>query len=199
LIDQLEAAQRALRGQHLAAQLLDQEQRPLVAPRPVPKALLEDEDAESERRDQQERARLHDDPAPEYRAQRIRPAAQHPLIVVADNDGDILQLIEARLSRRGYDVVAVADGERALAAVRELEPAAVVLDWAMPGLEGPDVCAHLKADPVTAPIPVVMLSASAMADDVARGLAHGADGYLTKPFEIDELDGLLKRLIAASR
>jgi CheY-like chemotaxis protein len=83
--------------------------------------------------------------------------------------------------------------------VREHAPAAVVLDWAMPGLEGPEVCERLKADPGMARIPVVMLSASAMRDDVARGLAHGADGYLTKPFEIDELDGLLKRLIAASR
>jgi CheY-like chemotaxis protein len=119
--------------------------------------------------------------------------------VVADNDGDILRLISARLSRRGYEVVAVGEGEQALAAVREHAPAAVVLDWAMPGLEGPEVCARLKADPGTARTPVVMLSASAMREDVARGLAHGADGYLTKPFEIDELDGLLKRLIAASR
>jgi CheY-like chemotaxis protein len=124
---------------------------------------------------------------------------EHPVIVVADNDGDILRLISARLARRGYEVVAVEDGEQALAAVRERRPAAVLLDWAMPGLEGPDVCARLKSEPATAAIPVVMLSASAMSEDVARGLAHGADGYLTKPFEIDELDGLLRHLIAASR
>jgi CheY-like chemotaxis protein len=124
---------------------------------------------------------------------------EHPVIVVADNDGDILRLISARLARRGYEVVAVEDGEQALAAVRERRPAAVLLDWAMPGLEGPDVCARLKSEPATAAIPVVMLSASAMSEDVARGLAHGADGYLTKPFEIDELDGLLRHLIAAPR
>jgi two-component system, OmpR family, phosphate regulon response regulator PhoB len=73
-----------------------------------------------------------------------------------------------------------------------------VLDWAMPALAGPEVCAELRSDPGTARVPVVMLSASAMTEDVAQGLAHGADGYLTKPFEIDELDGLLRRLIEAS-
>ena len=122
----------------------------------------------------------------------------HPLIVVADNDGDILRLLSARLARRGYEVVAVADGESALEAVRERAPSAVVLDWAMPGLEGPEVCAMLRSDPTTASIPVVMLSASAMREDVALGLAHGADGYLTKPFEIDQLDALLRHLIEAS-
>jgi CheY-like chemotaxis protein len=123
----------------------------------------------------------------------------HPLIVVADNDGDILRLLSARLARRGYEVVAVADGESALEAVRERTPSAVVLDWAMPGLEGPEVCARLRSDPMTARIPVVMLSASAMREDVALGLARGADGYLTKPFEIDQLDALLRHLIEASR
>jgi DNA-binding response OmpR family regulator len=118
---------------------------------------------------------------------------------VADDDVDILRLITARLARRGYEVIAVGDGQAALEATREREPAAVVLDWAMPSLEGPEVCARLKADPDTARVPVVMLSASALGEDVARGLAHGADGYLTKPFEIGELDELLRHLIDASR
>jgi len=82
--------------------------------------------------------------------------------------------------------------------VREREPAAVVLDWAMPGLDGLEVCARLRADAATAAIPIVMLSASAMREDVVRGLAHGVDGYLTKPFEIEELDALLRRLIESS-
>jgi DNA-binding response OmpR family regulator len=69
----------------------------------------------------------------------------------------------------------------------------------MPRLDGAEVCARLKADPGTARVPVVMLSASAMREDVVRGLAHGADGYLTKPFEIDELDALLRRLIECSQ
>jgi two-component system, OmpR family, phosphate regulon response regulator PhoB len=156
---------------------------------------LQKEDAEPEGGDQKERPRLHQDTTPEYCAQRIRPAGNHPLIVVADDDADILGLISARLARRGYEVVAVGDGQEALEAVRKRKPAAVVLDWAMPSLEGPEVCAELKSDPDTAAVPLVMLSASALREDVARGLAHGADGYLTKPFDIDELDGLLRHLI----
>jgi DNA-binding response OmpR family regulator len=93
--------------------------------------------------------------------------------------------------------VEVPDGRQALAAIRERRPAAAVLDWAMPGLEGPEVCAILKADPETAGVPVVLLSASAMDDDVAHGMAYGADGYMTKPFDIDELDALLRHLIRA--
>jgi two-component system, OmpR family, phosphate regulon response regulator PhoB len=138
---------------------------------------------------------LHEDTPPEYRSQRIRFAGKHPLIVVADDDHDILRLISARLARRGYKVVAVGDGQEALEAVRERRPAAAVLDWAMPSLEGPEICAELKSDPDTAAVPIVMLSASALTEEVARGLAHGADGYLTKPFEIEELDELLRHLI----
>jgi CheY-like chemotaxis protein len=107
-------------------------------------------------------------------------------------------LISARLTRRGYEVVAVGDGAAALQAIRERRPAAAVLDWAMPLLEGPEVIDSLNCDPDTDRVPVVLLSASAMSEDVADGLAHGADGYLTKPFEIDELDSLLRHLIAAS-
>jgi DNA-binding response OmpR family regulator len=159
---------------------------------------LQEEDAQPEGGDQKERPRLHQDTPPEYRSQRIRPAGAHPIIVVADDDADILGLISARLARRGYEVVAVGDGQEALEAVRKRKPAAVVLDWVMPSLEGPEVCAELKSDPDTAGVPIVMLSASALREDVARGLAHGADGYLTKPFDIDDLDGLLRHLIDSS-
>jgi two-component system, OmpR family, response regulator MtrA len=107
-------------------------------------------------------------------------------------------LIGARLTRRGYEVVAVGDGAAALQAIRERRPAAAVLDWTMPLLEGPEVIDKLRCDTGTDRVPVILLSASAMSEDVADGLAHGADGYLTKPFEIDELDSLLRHLIAAS-
>jgi CheY-like chemotaxis protein len=111
---------------------------------------------------------------------------------------DILRLISTRLARRGYEVVAVGDGVQALEAVHSRTPEAAVFDWAMPSLDGLEVCTRLKADPGTARVPVVLLTASAMKEEVARGLAHGADGYLTKPFDIDELDTLLRHLIAAA-
>jgi two-component system response regulator MtrA len=106
-------------------------------------------------------------------------------------------LLGTRLRRRGFEVIAVADGAEALAAIRARRPAAAVLDWAMPSLEGPAICRAVKADPATAQIPVVLLTASAMREDVDRGLAHGADGYMTKPFDLDELVALLRHVIAA--
>ena len=119
----------------------------------------------------------------------------NPVVVVADDNADILKLIRVRLSKRGYDVLTAVDGQAALDMVRAERPAAVVLDWMMPLLAGPEVCAELKGDPSTAAIPVVLLTARATEADLAAGEASGADGYLTKPFDIDELDQTLRRLI----
>jgi CheY-like chemotaxis protein len=116
-------------------------------------------------------------------------------IVVADDDPDILKLIERRLGMRGYAVTTVLNGARALEAVAERTPDAVVLDWLMPTMSGVEACAELKGDPKTADIPVVLLTAKAADSDIDEGARAGADGYLTKPFELYDLDTLLRRLI----
>jgi DNA-binding response OmpR family regulator len=118
-------------------------------------------------------------------------------LVVADDDPDIVRLLERRLSRRGYEVVTAADGMAALDAVRRTEPDAVVLDRLMPGMSGEEVCAALKADERTAAIPVVLLSAQASEREIVEGFGVGADDYLTKPFDLDELDERLRRLVEA--
>ena len=119
-------------------------------------------------------------------------------LVVADDDPDILRLLERRLSRRGYRVVTAADGRAALDAVRRSAPDAVVLDRVMPAMSGEAVCAALKADERTAAIPVVLLSAQASEQDIVEGFGVGADDYLTKPFDLEELDERLRRLVAAA-
>jgi CheY-like chemotaxis protein len=116
-------------------------------------------------------------------------------IVVADDDPDILKLIEQRLGMRGYDVATASDGAGALEAVARVSAEAVVLDWLMPVMNGVDACATLKGDPATASIPVVLLTAKAADADIDEGAKAGADGYLTKPFELYDLDTLLRRLI----
>lgn len=121
-----------------------------------------------------------------------------PRVVVADDNPDILHLIRRRLEKRGYEVLVAADGHAALALVREQHPSAVVLDWLMPGVRGPDVCRSLKDDEATAGIPVVLLTAKAAEDDVSDGFSAGADEYLTKPFDIEELDHVLRTLIGSS-
>jgi DNA-binding response OmpR family regulator len=117
---------------------------------------------------------------------------------VADDDPDILGLLERRLSRRGYEVVAAADGAAAVEAVRRIRPDAVVLDRLMPAMSGEEVCAALKADERTAAIPVVLLSAHASEREIVEGFGAGADDYLTKPFDLEELDERLKRLVASA-
>jgi DNA-binding response OmpR family regulator len=119
-------------------------------------------------------------------------------LVVADDDSDILRLLERRLSRRGYAVVTASDGLAALDAVRRTGPDAVVLDRVMPGMSGEEVCAALKGDERTAAIPVVLLSAHASEREIVEGFGAGADDYLTKPFDLDELDERLRRLAAAA-
>jgi CheY-like chemotaxis protein len=116
-------------------------------------------------------------------------------IVVADDDPDILKLIAQRLGMRGYDVATARDGAAALEAVARVSAEAVVLDWLMPVMNGVDACAALKRDPATASIPVVLLTAKAADADIDEGAKAGAEGYLTKPFELYDLDTLLRRLI----
>lgn len=119
-----------------------------------------------------------------------------PIILVADDDADILNLVVKRLSKRGWTVLAASDGAEALDRVRAELPDAVVVDWMMPKLTGPEVCNALKRDPATASIPVVLVTARASGGDRTTGLEHGADEYVTKPFDVDDLDAVLRRLLA---
>lgn len=129
------------------------------------------------------------------RAQSTPPA----LIVVADDNADILLLIAKRLAKRGYEVETATDGWTALEMIRTRRPAAAVLDWVMPMMQGGEVCAEVKSDPATADIPVIFLTARAAKEDIARGFASGADEYLTKPFDLEVLENTLRRLIRPGR
>jgi DNA-binding response OmpR family regulator len=124
-----------------------------------------------------------------------------PRVLIADDDQDILRLISRRLSRRGYEVITAANGQEALDAMTPEAPVAVVLDWLMPKVTGLEACKRIKGDPATVDIPVVLLTARATESDIEEGLESGADAYLTKPFDIYELDAMLRQVIqiAASK
>jgi DNA-binding response OmpR family regulator len=92
----------------------------------------------------------------------------------------------------------VADGTQALTAARTDPPDLAVLDVSMPGATGLEVCTALRADPATAGVPVLLLSAGATPDDVARGLAAGADAYLAKPFSVAGLVARVRELTAGA-
>jgi len=118
-------------------------------------------------------------------------------VLVADDEEDIRLLVSLAVRKAGCTVVAaVADGAQALAAARTEQPQLVVLDVSMPEATGLEVCAALRADSATADCRVLLLSAGASPDDVARGLAAGADAYLPKPFTVAGLVAQVRALTA---
>jgi DNA-binding response OmpR family regulator len=114
-------------------------------------------------------------------------AEARPVVLVADDDNDILELVAYRLERAGYDVVQAHDGEQALRLAGERNPDLAVLDVMMPKLDGYDVTRRLRADESTARMPVILLTARVQEADVARGFEAGADDYVKKPFSPQEL------------
>lgn len=108
-------------------------------------------------------------------------------VLVAEDDADICALIVFKLRKSGYEVLAVQDGRSALASIRETMPDLVLLDIMMPGMSGLDVCRALRADPDTAGLRIVFLTARAQESDVRKGMEAGADDYIVKPFSPREL------------
>jgi CheY-like chemotaxis protein len=115
-------------------------------------------------------------------------------VLVVDDDDVIRQLIRVNLELEGFEVHTAHDGEDALAKAVSLKPDVITLDIMMPRLDGWDAAAKLRADPETAHIKVVLLSARAQEADLRRGSRIGVDAYLTKPFDPDELIDTVRRL-----
>lgn len=116
-------------------------------------------------------------------------------IVIADDEPNILISLEFLLQREGFEVTLARDGQEALDAVRAVRPALALLDVMMPRLSGLDVCQQLRADDSLAGLRIVMLTAKGRDTDVAKGLALGADAYLTKPFATKALVQKLRELL----
>jgi DNA-binding response OmpR family regulator len=113
-----------------------------------------------------------------------------PTVLIADDEQHIRLLIEQTLEEledAGVELQTASDGETALDIVRNQRPGLVFLDVMMPKLNGFEVCRAIKGDPALAGTTVVMLTAKGQAYDREEGLASGADRYLTKPFDPDEL------------
>jgi DNA-binding response OmpR family regulator len=118
-------------------------------------------------------------------------------VLVADDEDDIRGLVCLAVGKAGCTVIgSVPDGDIALSAARSELPDLAVLDVSMPGATGLEVCAALREDPATAGIRILLLSAGASLDDVARGLAAGADAYLAKPFQVSALVHQVRALTA---
>jgi DNA-binding response OmpR family regulator len=125
-------------------------------------------------------------------------AGERPRVVlIAEDDRDIRELVTAKLEAAGYQVLAVVDGLQALREIREQRPDVALLDVMMPGISGLDIIATLRRDPGTASVPVILMSAKSQEFDVQSGLAQGAIDYVVKPFSPRELvlrvDAVLRR------
>lgn len=108
-------------------------------------------------------------------------------VLIADDVALNRHILGSLLSRAGFDCLMAGDGHEALRSAREAQPDLVLLDILMPGLDGYEVCAQLKADPATADIPVIFLSSLDEAADKVKGLAAGAADYVAKPFDRGEV------------
>jgi DNA-binding response OmpR family regulator len=115
-------------------------------------------------------------------------------VLVVDDDPDIRALITWKLSLAGYETMTAADGEEALAAASGASPKApgvrpdlVLLDWTMPRMTGIEVCRALRADPTTAGVPIILLTAKGQECELDQGLAAGANDYMVKPFSPGDL------------
>jgi CheY-like chemotaxis protein len=117
-----------------------------------------------------------------------------PLILLVDDEPSIRETVSFILEMEGYRVVTAENGEEALEQIRRLQPPVVLLDAMMPRRDGFDVCRTVKSDPALALTKIVMLTALGQKADQERAMAAGADFYVTKPFDEEDLLALLGRL-----
>ena len=116
-------------------------------------------------------------------------------ILIADDEPNILISLEFLMKREGYEVVLARDGQEAIDAILRERPALVLLDVMMPIKTGFDVCHEVRASDTVRDTVIVMLTAKGRDTDVAKGLALGANAYMTKPFSTKELVQKVRELL----
>lgn len=118
-------------------------------------------------------------------------------ILIADDEQNIVISLEFLMKREGFEVLVANDGEEAARRIRSDRPDLVLLDVMMPKKSGFEVCQEIKADPAMAAVRILMLTAKGRDTEVAKGLALGADAYMTKPFSTKELVEKVRSLLGA--
>ena len=124
-------------------------------------------------------------------------------ILIVDDDIDVADTIKRSLFNKGHVVNVVYNGIEALESTRQKKPDLIILDVVMPHMDGVEVCRRLRQDIQTADIPILFLTAMGRLDDKLKGFEAGADDYLTKPFDIQELEvrarALLRRTLSPAQ
>lgn len=120
---------------------------------------------------------------------------QQPVVLAADDEEDILELIVFRLERSGYTVLQAHDGAEALDLARSAKPDLAVLDVMMPKMDGFELTRRLREDEATSRMPIILLTARSQESDIQRGFDSGADDYLRKPFSPQELRARVQAIL----
>jgi DNA-binding response OmpR family regulator len=118
------------------------------------------------------------------------------LVLVAEDDEDIRELVVFRLQQAGYTVIPAEDGQVALELARERKPQLAVLDVMMPKLDGIELTRSLRSDPELGEMSIILLTASVQEAAVAKGFEAGADDYIRKPFSPPELLARIQAVLA---
>ena len=121
------------------------------------------------------------------------------LILVIDDEVETIELLSTALGRRGYEVISATDGEEGLQLIRERKPALLLLDLMMPRLSGYEVCSQLRADPQTADLPILVLSASGTLAAEKDALAAGANRFVLKPVSLKVLMNVVESMLNEKR
>ena len=116
-------------------------------------------------------------------------------ILIVDDEPIIVRLVESRLKASGYDVISASDGQEALNTARAEKPDLIILDIMLPKMDGYRVCRLLKLDDNFRQIPIIMFSARVQGEDQEKGMAAGAEAYLTKPFNPATFMNKIKELL----
>jgi DNA-binding response OmpR family regulator len=117
-------------------------------------------------------------------------------VLIADDEPNIVVSLEFLMKREGYEVSIARDGQQALDLVRSVRPDLVLLDVMMPSKTGFEVLQAVRADEAIAGTKILILTAKGRETDTAKGLALGADAYMTKPFSTRELAGRVREMLA---
>ncbi|NGM47178.1 response regulator [Rhodobacter sp. SGA-6-6] len=117
-------------------------------------------------------------------------------VLVVEDEDNIALALDFLMTREGYDHDRVADGDAALPKIRAMRPDLVVLDVMLPGVSGYDICREVRGDPALRGVKILMMTARGSSVERRRGVEIGADGFITKPFELKELRQEVRRLLA---
>lgn len=117
------------------------------------------------------------------------------VVLVIDDEENIIDLITLGLKYEGFKVEAARDGEEGIAAAQRTNPAFIILDWMLPDMDGPEICLRLRTNPTTQDIPILLLTAKNEVGNRVEGLNTGADDYLTKPFNFEELVARIRAIL----